>query len=202
MPFDWTAERERLMLLMAIQEANLKPNMQLWSSVATNLGGGLTPSAVRCDYVNTVDSAKILSILSSPFLFFTAFCFPQTLLRLCFMLKVPTLTLHSQKYYKLKNEFAKLGGRGASAPSTLLKPRPGRNKITKSPTSARLSKWKQVPEVATAEVSEPEDEPEPSPKPIIKAIANVAFYKVHKEETEVKREEAKVKDESDSDYIP
>jgi hypothetical protein len=45
------------------------------------------------------------------------------------MLKVPTLTSYNQKYYKLKNESAKLGGRGASAPSTPLKPRPGSNKI-------------------------------------------------------------------------
>ena len=49
MPFVWTAETERLMLLMAIQEANVKPTKQLWSTVAANLGGGLSPSAVRCD---------------------------------------------------------------------------------------------------------------------------------------------------------
>ena len=58
MPFDWTAERERLMLLMAIQEANVKPTKQLWSTVAANLGGGLTPSAVRCDPVNEIDAIK------------------------------------------------------------------------------------------------------------------------------------------------
>ena len=59
MPFDWTAERERSMLLMAIQEANVKPTKQLWSTVAANLGGGLTPSAVRCDPVNGIDATKL-----------------------------------------------------------------------------------------------------------------------------------------------
>ena len=62
MPFDWTAERERLMLLMAIQEANVKPTKQLWSTVAANLGGGLTPSAVRCDPVNGIGAIKFLII--------------------------------------------------------------------------------------------------------------------------------------------
>jgi hypothetical protein len=59
MPFDWTAERERSMLLMAIQEANVKPTKQLWSTVAANLGGGLTPSAVRCDPVNGIGAIKL-----------------------------------------------------------------------------------------------------------------------------------------------
>jgi hypothetical protein len=54
MPFDWTAEKERLMLLMAIQEANVKPTKQLWSTVAAKLGGGLSPSAVRYDPVNEI----------------------------------------------------------------------------------------------------------------------------------------------------
>ena len=58
MPFDWTAESERLMLLMAIQEANIKPTKQLWSTVAANLGGGLTPSAVRCAPVNGIGAIK------------------------------------------------------------------------------------------------------------------------------------------------
>jgi hypothetical protein len=58
MPFDWTAERERSMLLMAIQEANVKPTKQLWSTVAANLGGGLTPSAVRYDSVNGIGAIK------------------------------------------------------------------------------------------------------------------------------------------------
>jgi hypothetical protein len=44
------------MLLMAIQQANLKPTMQLWSSVAASLGGGLSPSAVRCGHVSTAPS--------------------------------------------------------------------------------------------------------------------------------------------------
>jgi hypothetical protein len=63
MPFDWTAERERLMLLMAIQEANVKPTKQLWSTVAANLGGGLTPSAVRCDPVNGIGAINFPSYL-------------------------------------------------------------------------------------------------------------------------------------------
>jgi hypothetical protein len=46
------------MLLMAIQEANVKPTKQLWSTVAANLGGGLTPSAVRYDSVNGIGAIK------------------------------------------------------------------------------------------------------------------------------------------------
>jgi hypothetical protein len=48
MPFSWTVERERQMLLLAICEANLKPTMETWAIVAKILGGGITPSAVRC----------------------------------------------------------------------------------------------------------------------------------------------------------
>jgi hypothetical protein len=66
MPFDWTAERERLMLLMAIQQANLKPTKQLWSSVATSLGGGLTPSAVRCDYPDSTAATRSFPAMSPP----------------------------------------------------------------------------------------------------------------------------------------
>jgi hypothetical protein len=36
----------------------------------------------------------------------------------------------------------------------------------------------------------------------MKAIADAPFYKVHKEETQIKQEGAKIKDESDSYYIP
>jgi hypothetical protein len=100
----------------------------------------------------------------------------------------------------LKNQSAKLAAHGAPAPSTPLKPRLDSNKILKSPASARRPKWKRAPEVATAEISEPEDEITPSAKPSMKAIDNVPYYKVHKEETEVKREDAKVKVGNDSDY--
>ena len=48
MPFNWTVERERQMLLLAICEANLKPTMETWSIVARILGGDISPSAVRC----------------------------------------------------------------------------------------------------------------------------------------------------------
>jgi hypothetical protein len=65
-----------------------------------------------------------------------------------------------------------------------------------------VPKRKRSPEVSTAEISEPEDEPAHSPKPRMKAIADVPFYKVHQEEEEIKLEDAKVKDESDSYYIP
>jgi len=49
MPFNWTVERERQMLLLAICEANLKPTMETWSIVAKILGEDITPSAVRWD---------------------------------------------------------------------------------------------------------------------------------------------------------
>lgn len=119
------------------------------------------------------------------------------------MLKVPTLTSYSQKYYKLKNESAKLAGRGASAPSTPLKPKPGDNKIVKSPASARARKWKRNLEASTAEVSEPEDKSAPTPQPRMKAIADVPFYTAHgKKGTDVKREDAMIKDEGSSDQVP
>ena len=54
--FNWTVERERHMLLLAICEANLKPTMETWAIVAKILGGGISPSAVRC--------GRILSIIS------------------------------------------------------------------------------------------------------------------------------------------
>lgn len=47
MPYQWNAERERQMLLLAISRANLRPSADTWSAVAALLGGGLTPSAVR-----------------------------------------------------------------------------------------------------------------------------------------------------------
>jgi hypothetical protein len=100
----------------------------------------------------------------------------------------------------LKNQSAKLATHGTSAPSTLLKPRPDSNKILKSPASARRPKWKRAPEVTTAEISEPEDEIPPSAKPSMKAIDNVPYYKVHREEIEAKRDDAKVKGENGGDY--
>ena len=51
MKFNWTAERERQMLLLAIAEANLRPTIETWSIVAKILGEGITPSAVRCDNI-------------------------------------------------------------------------------------------------------------------------------------------------------
>ena len=109
----------------------------------------------------------------------------------------------SQKYYKLKNESAKLAGRGASTPSTPLKPKLSHFKVVKSSTSTRVRKNKQAPELITAEVSEPDDQPVVVfANPKMKAIANVPFYKVHKEETEVKPEDVGVKWEtSDGDYV-
>ena len=47
MPYQWTAERERRMLLLAISSANLRPSSDTWTTVAALLGDGLTPSAVR-----------------------------------------------------------------------------------------------------------------------------------------------------------
>jgi hypothetical protein len=47
MPYQWTAERERQMLLLAISRANLRPSADTWTAVAGLLGGGLSASAVR-----------------------------------------------------------------------------------------------------------------------------------------------------------
>jgi hypothetical protein len=47
MPYQWNAERERQMLLLAISRANLRPSADTWTAVSALLGGGLTASAVR-----------------------------------------------------------------------------------------------------------------------------------------------------------
>ena len=47
MPYQWNAERERTMLLLAVSAAKLKPSAPTWTAVAELLGEGLTPSAVR-----------------------------------------------------------------------------------------------------------------------------------------------------------
>ncbi|KEF53550.1 uncharacterized protein A1O9_10525 [Exophiala aquamarina CBS 119918] len=50
MPYQWTAERERQMLLLAISRANLRPSADTWTAVAALLGGGLSASAVSQKY--------------------------------------------------------------------------------------------------------------------------------------------------------
>ncbi|KIW28972.1 uncharacterized protein PV07_04823 [Cladophialophora immunda] len=50
MPYQWTAERERRMLLFAISSANLRPSADTWQRVASLLGEGLTASAVSQKY--------------------------------------------------------------------------------------------------------------------------------------------------------
>ncbi|KIW13747.1 hypothetical protein PV08_08938 [Exophiala spinifera] len=106
MPYQWTPERERRMLLVAIASANLKPSADTWTKVSQLLGGGLTPSAV------------------------------------------------SQKYYKLRNEFAKLpdGGQPPSSSPT--------STSTSSSTPSTPTKRK----VSDSDGSEEEEEPKkPTP---------------------------------------
>ncbi|KIW68082.1 hypothetical protein PV04_04050 [Phialophora macrospora] len=50
MPYQWTAEKERKMLLLAISAANLRPSTVIWQRVADRLGGGLTASAISQKY--------------------------------------------------------------------------------------------------------------------------------------------------------
>ncbi|KAJ9604621.1 hypothetical protein H2200_010735 [Cladophialophora chaetospira] len=50
MPYQWNAERERKMLLLAISSANLRPSADTWQRVAALLGDGLTASAVSQKY--------------------------------------------------------------------------------------------------------------------------------------------------------
>ena len=47
MPYTWTPDAERALLLAAIQEADVKPSKGVRANVATALGGGLTAGAVR-----------------------------------------------------------------------------------------------------------------------------------------------------------
>ncbi|KAL2423899.1 hypothetical protein ABEF95_009560 [Exophiala dermatitidis] len=96
MPYQWTAERERRMLLLAISSANLRPSADTWATVAALLGEGLTPSA---------------------------------------------------KYYKLRNESAKLlDDQPGSVPSTPTKRKaPKSEDETKTPPSKRARKPKRDP---------------------------------------------------------
>ncbi|EXJ91517.1 hypothetical protein A1O3_00065 [Capronia epimyces CBS 606.96] len=50
MPYQWTAERERRMLLLAISRTNLRPSADTWEAVAALLGEGLSASAVSQKY--------------------------------------------------------------------------------------------------------------------------------------------------------
>ncbi|KIV86596.1 hypothetical protein PV11_02196 [Exophiala sideris] len=99
MPYQWNAERERRMLLLAISSANLRPSADTWTKVAALLGEGLTPSAV------------------------------------------------SQKYYKLRNESAKLfEGQPSSTPSTPTKRKASDDEDEKkTPPSKRSRKPKRNP---------------------------------------------------------
>ncbi|KAI1615340.1 hypothetical protein EDD37DRAFT_507120 [Exophiala viscosa] len=100
MPYQWNAERERRMLLLAISSANLRPSADTWTKVAVLLGEGLTPSAV------------------------------------------------SQKYYKLRNESAKLfDGQSGSTPSTPTKRKASDDDEDekKTPPSKRTRKPKRDP---------------------------------------------------------
>lgn len=47
MPFNWSEQAERNMLLLAICAADLKPTSSTWAMVAERMGGGLNASAVR-----------------------------------------------------------------------------------------------------------------------------------------------------------
>ncbi|KIX08927.1 uncharacterized protein Z518_00005 [Rhinocladiella mackenziei CBS 650.93] len=99
MPYQWTAERERRMLLLAISSANLRPSTDTWTTVAALLGEGLTASAV------------------------------------------------SQKYYKLRNESARLfEGQSGSTPSTPAKRKASNDEEEKKmPPSKRARKPKREP---------------------------------------------------------
>ncbi|KIV93541.1 hypothetical protein PV10_04751 [Exophiala mesophila] len=63
MPYQWNAERERQMLLLAISRANLRPSADTWTVVAALLGGGLSASAVSQKYYKLRNDAekKLLS---------------------------------------------------------------------------------------------------------------------------------------------
>ena len=80
MPFNWTVERERQMLLLAIGEANLRPTQETWAIVAKHLGEGITPSAVRCVGVEPIVCKISITTLSI----------------LCLLCSVLLLRLHPQ----------------------------------------------------------------------------------------------------------
>ena len=52
MPFAWTPEDERVLLLVAISQGNVQPGATLWNAMIQALGDGVTDRAVRY-YINT-----------------------------------------------------------------------------------------------------------------------------------------------------
>ena len=69
MPYIWSPEAERALLLAAIQEADLKPSKTVWANVATALGGGLTAGAVRYTNPSTpsLPNTLMLTFISQKF---------------------------------------------------------------------------------------------------------------------------------------
>src|SRR5258708_3855248 len=63
----WTVERERLMLLLTISRANLKPSADVWHFVAASLGGGVSASAVRSGSCSSLVNQQQLSELEADF---------------------------------------------------------------------------------------------------------------------------------------
>ena len=47
MPFTWTPESERNLLLVAISQGNVQPGQALWNAMIQALGNGVTDRAVR-----------------------------------------------------------------------------------------------------------------------------------------------------------
>lgn len=47
MPFRWTPDSERAMLVHVIATADIKPTTEVWNDVAQRIGGGLNGNAVR-----------------------------------------------------------------------------------------------------------------------------------------------------------
>jgi hypothetical protein len=81
MGFTWTPQRERLLLLLTITRANLKPSTEIWPIVAALLDSNVSASAVRY-------GSSIAFQTNSDF-------------------RSRRLTSTSQKYYKLRNETLK-----------------------------------------------------------------------------------------------
>ncbi len=47
MPFTWSLETERTLLLVAVSQGNVQPGSALWNAMIQALGDGVTDRAVR-----------------------------------------------------------------------------------------------------------------------------------------------------------
>lgn len=94
-PYKWTPEAERLILLTALKNVEFQPNRAFYTEVTQNIGGGVTIDAVRyClpDYQDPQPGLGLTLIYKNNF--FLRMFWPLALLRILFALTIQTLADH------------------------------------------------------------------------------------------------------------